>query len=113
MARDRNDGKIIILNQDKIYQEIFKDRNIPFIEQYRTYPMFYPTTRQMAQLQIDKRLWKTGDKYWKLADDAYGDPEFWWVIAWFNKKPTESHMSTGDMVLIPHPLERILDFYNV
>ena len=113
MARDRNDGKIIVFTRDKIYQDILKDRNVPFIEHYRTYPMFYPTPRQMAELQIDRRLWTTGDKYWKLAEEAYGDPEFWWVIAWFNKKPTESHMRTGDMVLIPRPLETILDFYKV
>ena len=113
MARDRNDSKTIIFNDSTIYEDIMKERNVPFIEHYRSYSMVSPSVRQMAELQIDKHVWSTGDKYWKLAEHSYGDPSFWWVIAWFNKKPTESHMNNGDLVLIPRPLENILDLFNV
>ncbi len=113
MAKDRNDLKVIAINSDKIYQDIFKKRNVSFIEHYVLYPMNYPSSRQMEDLRIDKHIWSTGDKYWKLAQDNYGDPNYWWVIAWFNKKPTESHAKTGDLILIPRPLETILEFFNV
>ena len=45
--------------------------------------------------------WKYGDMYWKLSSFYYGDPEFWWVIAGFNKKPTEAHNKIGDTIKIP------------
>jgi len=33
------------------------------------------------------------------------------VIAQFNKKPTESDVSPGDLIYIPLPLETVLGFY--
>ena len=33
----------------------------------------------------------------------YGDAEYWWLIAWYNNKPTESHFKLGDVVYIPLP----------
>jgi hypothetical protein len=36
----------------------------------------------------------------------------WWVIGWFNKKPAESDLKIGDKVLIPMPLEKILEYYG-
>ena len=49
-----------------------------------------------------------GDRYHKLAEAYYGDATYWWVIAWFNKKPTESHISPGDVIRIPTSLGSIL-----
>ena len=113
MARDRNDLKVIVINDDKKYQDIFKERNVGFIEHFTAYPLNYPSPRQMAELKIDNHIWTTGDKYWKLAEANYGDPTLWWVLAWFNKKPTEGHVEAGDLILIPRPLETILEFFNV
>jgi hypothetical protein len=39
-------------------------------------------------------------------------PTYWWVIAQYNKKPTESQLSPGDIVYIPIPLEKILGYYG-
>tara|TARA_R110000824_G_scaffold109470_4_gene257059 strand:+ start:28 stop:369 length:342 start_codon:yes stop_codon:yes gene_type:complete len=113
MARDRYETKRTILNNNSIYKEILQARNVPFIEHYRFRSMRYPTVQQLGQLQINKHIWSLGDKYWKLAEAAYGDPSLWWVLAWFNKKPTESHFKMGDMVLIPYPLETVLDLLGV
>jgi len=54
-----------------------------------------------------------GDRYFKLAHRFYGDSKLWWVIAWFNKKPTESHVDVGDLILIPTDLYQILNIFDV
>jgi len=36
-----------------------------------------------------------------LASKYYGDPKQWWVIASFNRTPTESHVKIGDLIRIP------------
>jgi len=51
-----------------------------------------------------------GDRFEKLAAQFYDDPEMWWVIAAFNKKPAEFLLSPGDIINIPLPLEYILDY---
>ncbi len=67
------------------------------------------------QLQQDTKkfetishIWGVGDRYFKLANRYYGDPELWWVIAFFNQKPTEFDIKAGDIIFIPTPLETVL-----
>ena len=68
----------------------------------------YPTVTQISSLTRVKHIWRVGDRYYKLAIDNYGSAEYWWVIAFFNQKPTEADLKVGDVVEIPLPLERIL-----
>ena len=42
---------------------------------------------------------------YKYAYEYYGDTNHWWVIAWYNNKPTDSHFNLGDTVYIPFPLD--------
>ena len=46
-----------------------------------------------------------GDKLYKFAHEYYGDPNLWWVIAWYNNKPTDAHFKLGETVYIPRELE--------
>jgi hypothetical protein len=46
--------------------------------------------------------WKYGDKLYKLSQKFYGDPKLWWVIAHVNLRPTDSHYSPGDTLIIPN-----------
>ena len=59
-----------------------------------------PTIRHYPTLEIDPtfdkstveyvdHIWKSGDKFYKLSNQYYGDTNMWWVIAWFNNTPTE------------------------
>ena len=50
-------------------------------------------------------IFKTGDRLYKLSHQYYGDPIYWWVIAWYNHTPTDFHCSLGDELFIPFPLE--------
>jgi nucleoid-associated protein YgaU len=65
----------------------------------------------IVSMKREQIIWGTGDKYWKLAQKFYGDPKYWWVIAWYNQKPTEAHVELGDIIFVPLPLERILTIW--
>jgi len=62
---------------------------------------------------VATHYWTVGDHYWKLASKYYGDPSAWWVIGWFNQKPTEAHVKTGNLVLIPTSLEDVYRFLGI
>jgi nucleoid-associated protein YgaU len=99
-------------NNNQIYKTILKDRGVKQIVQYGTRNLKFPTGEQITELNILSHTWKYGDRYYRLAHEHYGDPNLWWVIAFFNQKPTESNFAFGDLVFIPHPLERVLNFYG-
>lgn len=63
-------------------------------------------------LTIRYHTWKQGDKLYKLADTYYGDSSLWWLIAWFNKKPTDALFALGDTVEIPFPIQNALSIYK-
>jgi len=109
----RYSGRKITRNKNKLYKKFFEDRNVNFIRQFRSPELAYPTPEQLRQLTIINHIWTTGDRYYKLAFDYYGNAKYWWVIAWFNKKPTEGHLKLGDLILIPTPLDKILNYYDV
>jgi len=113
MAVGRYSGRSVQYNDGDLYDEQFENRGVGFIKHFETPTLHYPTDAQKRNLRTSGHIWKFGDRYWKLAAEHYGDPGYWWVIAWFNKKPTESHMKPGDIVNIPEPLERVLDYYDV
>ena len=35
----------------------------------------------------------------------------WWVIAWFNQAPTESHLVIGDTIEVPISIEQALSVF--
>ena len=74
--------------------------------------MKYPTPEQMSTINTDSYIWGLGDRYFRLAHQFYDDPRLWWVIAWFNEKPTDNHYKAVDVVYIPGPLEVVLSYYG-
>ena len=96
------------VNKEEIYEEFFEDRDINFIKQYRTGKLRHPTVSDRASLEKIQHVWKLGDRLYKLAHQYYGDSRFWWVIAWYNGRPTEAHFKAGTLVYIPMPLDRVL-----
>lgn len=106
---DRYGSRTIFKNDDEMYENIAKERNLKFINQYGTPSFSSITNEQRKNLTIVEHVWAVGDKYYKLADTHYGDSKDWWIIAKFNNKPTESHIKVGDVILIPKPLALVLD----
>ena len=100
-------------NGKYLYRELFEARDVKFIRQYDSPRFSYPTESEINSLELFEHAWSRGDKLSKLAEKNYGDARLWWVIAWFNKKPAEPMYKIGDIVQIPFPLERVLNFFGV
>ncbi len=84
-----------------MYKDILDARNKRHVVQYRT-PVFKELTNtDRLSLESYRYKWKTGDAFWRLSSQVYGDPQYWYVIASFNRKPTEAHIEPGDIILIP------------
>jgi len=99
----------VFVNDAEAYRRYLKTRGLKHIKQYNTPKMLYPTDKQASEnFTTISHIWGIGDKYYKLADEYYYDPTMWWVIAFYNQKPTEFHIKLGDIIYIPTPLESIL-----
>lgn len=113
MAISRYAERRKFTNAKQMYKHLFEVRDVKFIQQYDSAKFKYPTDDQINSLNILVHVWKRGDKLSKLAEIHYGDPKLWWIIAWFNQKPTESHFKFGDRVQVPQPIDRVLDFMGL
>jgi|TARA_R110000851_G_scaffold285755_1_gene439506 nucleoid-associated protein YgaU len=80
------------------------------IRQYSTPTNIRLTAAQRRTITEVGHIWKTGDRYYKLAERYYGRPQYWWAIALYNNKPTEGHVKLGDTIVIPLPLEKYLRY---
>ena len=104
----RNNFKKTFINRTEQYRQIFRKRKVLNPVQYTTPILKNVSDEDLANLDLIPHIWKTGDRFFKLAADFYGDVAFWWVIALFNYKPTESHVKIGETIYIPMSLEQTL-----
>jgi hypothetical protein len=105
---NRYSNKTIFKNTNEIYEEIFENRDVPYIRQYGTPILMTPSARERAGLTRIRHVWSVGDKFYKLAIKYYNNAQYWWVIALYNQVPTEASVAIGDVVVIPLPLDRVL-----
>ena len=105
---NRYDGVPERINREEMYKDSLEKRGVKHIIQFKTFNMRHPTASQLSRITQVSHTWALGDRYYKLAHKHYGDSRWWWIIAWFNQKPTESHVELGQVVNIPFPLERVL-----
>ena len=106
----RFDNRRIATNDSETYEELFEKKGVKSIRQYGTPKFRYPSVLDRGNFESVNHIWGTGDKFYKLAAKYYDDPSMWWVIAFYNQKPTEFHLKLGDLLYIPIPLETVL-FY--
>tara|TARA_A100001515_G_scaffold70579_1_gene56132 strand:- start:71 stop:409 length:339 start_codon:yes stop_codon:yes gene_type:complete len=96
----------VLINSDEKYLDLLNRKRLNFLR-YRATPNFQLLNIGSAtdpQAIGIRHVWKTGDKYYKLAQKYYGDPTEWWIIAQFNQKPTEGHLKVGDVIIVPTKL---------
>tara|TARA_R110000824_G_C14784355_1_gene632388 strand:- start:166 stop:501 length:336 start_codon:yes stop_codon:yes gene_type:complete len=110
---DRYNNRDLLLNKKKQYQSLFDKRGIKHVRHYDTPELTYPTNAQMESLNLIPYVWKLGDKFYNVSNQYYGISELWWVISFFNKKPTDHDVKIGEVIFIPTPLEEILAIYGV
>ena len=113
MASERYNSDDIVKNNNPRYRRYLEEtRGLKRgITQYRTQIFRFPTKEEISTLSLERHIWKVGDRYSKLAHEHYADVEMWWVIAMFNRSPTEAFLKKGDLIYIPKPLERVLEFF--
>ena len=115
MAISRYSQISSFFNNDLDYKHVFTKRyglkkGIVMLE---TNELEYPDFMDILQLEMRTHIWTMGDRYYKLANLYYGDPQYWWIIAQFNKKPTEHHVKMGDLIRVPVPLSDVLSYMGV
>ena len=107
---NRTDRRSELLNEEPTYREILEERGVKYIIQIASPHMIYPTSSEIAEMDMLNHVWGHGDRFFKLAFKHYGSAQYWWVIAWFNQTPTESHVELGQVVRIPQPLDLVLRY---
>lgn len=105
---NRYSNRRVLNNSLEMYDNTFLERNVKFINHYSTAKFIYPDESNISTITIVNHTWSLGDRFYKLAHKYYGDAKDWWVIAKFNNLPTESHVKLGDVILIPTPIEQVI-----
>lgn len=112
MSATRYEGSLVLLNDDEKYKKVLEKRKREKIFHYNTPKIKSLTAEEYAKIKSIPHIWKLGDRLHKLAEAFYDDPNLWWVIAWFNQKPTDAHCEIGDPLYIPVPVEDALYYFN-
>jgi len=102
--------RFVFTNNKEEYDDVFYRKDVTQITQYSTPNMTRITAAQRRNITEVSHVWKTGDRYYKLAEKYYGRPRYWWAIALYNNKPTDGHVKLGDTIRIPLPLEKYLRY---
>ena len=108
-----NENTIEIENSDPVYQGFFNKTGSKKID-HLALTLFGDAMNSnfLNKISIKKRVYTSVDKLNKIAFEEYGDAKLWWVIAWFNGRPLDSHYNPGDEIFIPQPLEEVLLQYE-
>jgi nucleoid-associated protein YgaU len=105
----RRKKRFIFTNDKNLYEDILRRKKIRNITQYSTLSLSSLRNLNLTNgIKEVTHIWKTGDRYYKLANQYYGRPELWWVIALYNQAPTEGHIRLGDLLSIPTPIDLVL-----
>lgn len=99
------------INNSELYYNTAQDRGLNFIEQYPTMLIRPISIDFKTSILKVPHVWASGDKYFSISQKYYDNIRYWWLIAWFNEKPTEQHINIGEVIYIPQPLQRVLNYY--
>ena len=100
-------------NDSDFYSSLAEKRGLKAIQHFQTVVIHNPQIFERMQIRTNSHVWKYGDRYYKLANTFYGDPQLWWIIAWYNGYPTEVDVKVGDVLEIPLNFEQIIEVLGV
>lgn len=104
----------ILNNSNEYYRKLRQKRNnLKNIQHYETPILRHPTISERAAMDTVEHIWTVGDRFYKLADTYYNNPQFWWIIAWYNGLPTEAHVYPGYALSIPLNIEEVISTYGI
>ena len=104
----RDDDRTRTITEQGVYDNLLERRDKKRLSHYTTPVFVGPTARQRKTLATTRRVWSAGDSLMKMSQQYYGNVRYWYVIAWYNFKPTDAHFELGDVVFIPTNLNKIL-----
>jgi len=91
----------IAVNNNEMYSDLFEERGVKKITQFRSFSFKKIPQEVLDSIQTESYVWKYGDTFSSLASKYYADSKMWWIIAGYNRKPTESLLKIGDTIKIP------------
>lgn len=98
-------------NSSELITQILEEKNIIFLKHYISPNFRFPTYQENLKIKTKKEVWKLGDRLSKYSEKYYKNPELWWVIGMYNKKPTDAHFKIGDIFYIPLNLDFLFEEY--
>lgn len=104
----RNENRETLINNAEEYTQFLRKRGLQSLQQLGKMKIVETEPSERSQLKVIKHIVESGDRFYKLAFKHYGDTRMWWLLAWYNKKPTDFHLRPGDMINIPLPLKEVL-----
>ena len=107
----RYENREIFENTEEAYKEQRRARGVKKIDHYNTAVLNPLTVEDYGRINVTSHVWSVGDRFYKLSQQYYGSTKYWWIIARYNGTPTEAHVSIGQQVKIPIPLEEILQIF--
>ena len=113
MADKRTRKDTPLTDESDYYSSLRDKRGIKRITHFKTPVLKNPNSSERAGIQTTQHIWKYGDRFYKLADQYYGDSTYWWVIAWYNGVAAEAQINTGYVLFIPLNLADALDVLGV
>jgi len=101
-------GKLLS-NDDRIYQNFLRKTGTRNIDHYGLMIFGDPMQEDfLNEISTSEHVFSASDSLSKIAFKEYGDARLWWVLAWFNTKPTDMHIEIGERIYAPHPLDEAL-----
>lgn len=97
---------------DERYSRLLANRRVKNIEYYTAPNLRYPTDEEISSLDLIAVSWKIGDTFAKFAYNYYNTYDDWWIIAYFNKVPSEYELKLGDLIYIPTPRDAVFKMMN-
>lgn len=75
-------------------------------------PPTYPRKTRALRSMVNETLYviQANDNWYKIAHRFYGNKDMWYIIAWYNKIPSDTLLKTGETLTIPASPEVVLNF---
>jgi len=109
MSRYNTNFPLAISAQDPRYDYLFEGRDTKIIYVLAMDQMNALSGADRRAISTRRYTWRPYDQYWKVAQRFYGDTRLWFIIAYYNKAPTEFHLKPGQDIFVPTSAQAILD----
>ena len=87
-----------IIDKSTPYEPLLNDRDLKYVDLYTE---GIKIKIDYSKISYRKHIWSKSDNLFRLANTYYNDKNMWWIIAFYNQKPTDAHFTIGEEIYIP------------